>query len=85
MAMIANRGYIAGIEADLDDGILAGRVINTRDNIGFRGETVSEATESFQAVIVEYLEEGKDPNEPYFLMGLSETESEFPPNRAGVK
>jgi predicted HTH transcriptional regulator len=56
MNMLTCKGYIAGIDADLDDGILVGRVINTHDIIGFHGETVSEATESFHAVIDEYLE-----------------------------
>jgi predicted HicB family RNase H-like nuclease len=63
------KGYIARIDADLDDGILMGRVVNTRDIIGFHGETISEAVESFHAVIDEYLEDckqrGKDPNKPY--------------------
>ena len=62
-------GYIARIEPDLDDGILVGRVINTHDIIGFHGETISEAVESFHAVIEEYLEDckqrGKNPNKPY--------------------
>ena len=69
MKMLTYKGYIASIDADLDDGILVGRVINTHDIIGFHGETVSEATESFHAVIDEYLEDcrqrGKDPNKPY--------------------
>ena len=69
MNMITYKGYIASIDADLDDGILVGRIINTRDIIGFHGETVSETTESFHAVIDEYLEDcrkkGKDPNKPY--------------------
>jgi predicted HicB family RNase H-like nuclease len=63
------KGYIARIDADLDDGILVGRVINTSDIIGFHGVTISEAIESYHAVIDEYLEDckqrGKDPNKPY--------------------
>ncbi len=69
MNTVTYHGYIARIEPDLDDGILVGRVINTRDIIGFHGETISEAIESFHAVIEEYLEDcerrGKDPNKPY--------------------
>ncbi len=42
---------------------------NTRDIIGFHGETVSEIIESFHAVIDEYVEDWKkrgiDPNKPY--------------------
>ena len=69
MNTLTYKGYIARIDADLDDGILVGRVINTRDIIGFHGDTISEVTESFHAVIEEYLEDckhkGKDPNKPY--------------------
>lgn len=69
MNTLTYKRYIAKIDADLDDGILVGRVINTRDIIGFHGETISELTESFHAVIEEYIEDckkkGKDPNKPY--------------------
>ena len=47
MNTLTYKGYIAIIDADLKDGILVGRVINTRDIIGFHGETISEATERF--------------------------------------
>ena len=59
MSMLTYKGYIARIDADLDDGIIVGRVIKTHDIIGFHGETVSEATESFHSVIDEYLEDCK--------------------------
>ncbi|MBW1789758.1 MAG: type II toxin-antitoxin system HicB family antitoxin [Deltaproteobacteria bacterium] len=63
------KGYIARIEPDLDDGILVGRVINTRDIIGFHGETIAEAINSFHAAIDEYIEDcrdsGTNPNKPY--------------------
>jgi predicted HicB family RNase H-like nuclease len=69
MNTLAYKGYIARIEPDIDDGILVGRVINTRDKIGFHGETISEAIESFHAAIDEYLEDchkkGIAPNKPY--------------------
>ncbi len=69
MNTVAYKGYTATIEPDLDDGILVGRVTNTRDIIGFHGRTVSETIESFHAVINEYLEDcrekGIDPNKPY--------------------
>ena len=57
MNTVTYKGYIASIEPDLDDGILVGRVINTRDIIGFHGETISETIKSFHAAIDEYLEE----------------------------
>ncbi len=69
MNILTYKGYFSRIDADLNDGILVGRVINTRDIIGFHGETIAEATGSFHAVIDEYLEDcnkrGKDPNKPY--------------------
>jgi len=69
MNTITYKGYIAQIEPDLEDGILVGRVINTRDIIGFHGNTISEAIAGFHAVIEEYLEDcqkkGIEPNKPY--------------------
>lgn len=69
MNTVTYKGYVATIEPDLDDGILVGRVINTRDIIGFHGHTISETIESFHAVINEYLEDCRerdiDPNKPY--------------------
>ena len=69
MKIISYKNYIAHIEPDLEDGILVGRVINTRDIIGFHGNTISEAIESFHAVIEEYIEDckkrGVAPNKPY--------------------
>lgn len=69
MNTISYKGYTARIEPDLDDGILVGRVINTHDIIGFHGETVSEAIQSFHAVIDEYIEDcqqrGLPPDQPY--------------------
>jgi len=37
------KGYIAGIDADLNASILVGRVINTSDIIGFHGDTISQS------------------------------------------
>jgi len=68
MNNISYKNYVARIEPDLEDGILVGRVINTRDIIGFHGNTIAEAIESFHSVIDEYLEDckrkGVDPNKP---------------------
>ncbi len=50
------------------DGILVGRVTNTRDIIGFHGNTIAETIDSFHSVIDEYLEDckekGLNPNKP---------------------
>lgn len=69
MNIITYKGYIAKIEPDINDGVIVGRVINTRDIIGFHGETIAEAVKSFHAVIEEYLEDCKqrniEPNKHY--------------------
>jgi predicted HicB family RNase H-like nuclease len=69
MNTVTYKNYIAQIEPDLEDGILVGRVMNTRDIIGFHGNTIAEAIQSFHTVIEEYLEDckkrGIKPNKPY--------------------
>jgi len=69
MNTVSYKNYIALIEPDLEDGILVGRVINTRDIIGFHGNTIDEAIKSFHAVIDDYLEDcrqrGISPDKPY--------------------
>lgn len=69
MKTLSYKGYIALIEPDFDDGLLVGRVVNTRDLIGFHGETIAQAIESFHAAIEEYIQDcrqrGKEPNKPY--------------------
>ena len=69
MNTVTYKNYIAQIEPDLEDGILVGKVMNTRDIIGFHGNTIAEAIQSFHTVIEEYLEDckkrGINPNKPY--------------------
>jgi predicted HicB family RNase H-like nuclease len=69
MNTVTYKNYIAQIEPDLEDGILVGRVLNTRDIIAFHGNTIAEAIESFHAVVEEYLldckQRGIVPNKPY--------------------
>jgi predicted HicB family RNase H-like nuclease len=69
MNTVTYKNYIAQIEPDLEDGILVGRVMNTLDIIGFHGNTIAEAIQSFHTVIEEYLEDckkrGINPNKPY--------------------
>jgi predicted RNase H-like HicB family nuclease len=66
MSTVIYNGYMARIEPDLDDGILVGSVVNTRDIISFHGESIAEAVESFHAAADEYLDDckwlGKIPN-----------------------
>lgn len=68
MNTISYKNYVAQIEPDLEDGILVGRVTNTRDIIGFHGNTIAETIDSFHSVIDEYLEDckkkGLNPNKP---------------------
>ena len=69
MKTISYKNYIASIEPDLEEGILVGRVVNTKDIIGFHGRTISETIESFHKVIEEYIEDCKEkgisPHKPY--------------------
>lgn len=69
MKSLKYKGYIALMEPDIEDGIIVGRVINTRDIIAFDGKTIPEAIESFHSVVDEYLEdcvrEEKEPDKPY--------------------
>ena len=62
------KGYEATVEFDSEDRIFFGRVVGTRDVIGFDGQTVDELELSFQSAIDEYLEDcervGKDPDKP---------------------
>lgn len=66
--MMKYKGYEATVEFDAQDRLFFGRVMGTRDVIGFDGQTVDELEQSFRAAIDEYLEDcervGKDPDRP---------------------
>ena len=61
--------YIAKLDFDLEEGIIVGKVINTRDIISFHGDTLTEIKQAFSDIIDTYLEacesEGIHPSKPY--------------------
>ncbi len=65
--ILKDRGYVAAIS--LDEDVLHGRVINTRDVISFEGKSVAELRRNFKESIDFYLEfcakQGKEPNKPF--------------------
>lgn len=63
------KGYEAVVRYSDEDETFVGEVINTRDYLIFDGETVEEVTQSFYAVVDDYLEdcarEGRTPGKPF--------------------
>ncbi|MDD2942520.1 MAG: type II toxin-antitoxin system HicB family antitoxin [bacterium] len=67
--LLEYQGYLAEYHLDERDGILVGRVINTRDIISFEGRSVKELLSDFHNSIKHYIkackEEGVPPEKPY--------------------
>lgn len=63
------KGYTAGVEIDVDEGIITGTVLGLRDIIHFQADNVAGIEPAFHLVVDEYLawceEEGIDPEKPY--------------------
>jgi len=61
--------YIAQLDFDLEDSIIVGKVMNTKDTISFHANTLTDLKQAFQDIIDTYLEaceeEGTDPSKPY--------------------
>lgn len=61
--------YLAQLAFDFDEGIITGKVINTKDIISFHADTLPEAQQAFKNIIDTYLtacgEEGITPSKPY--------------------
>jgi predicted HicB family RNase H-like nuclease len=53
--MLNHKGYVGHMEVDDEAGIIFGRILDIRDVITFRGETVTEAKEAFQDSVDDYL------------------------------
>jgi predicted HicB family RNase H-like nuclease len=66
--MLNYRGYIANVSIDVEEGILSGRVINTRDVIHFEAETLAQLEKEFQFSVDDYIafckEHGMEPEKP---------------------
>jgi predicted HicB family RNase H-like nuclease len=67
--MFTYKGYTAHVEIDLDANILCGRVLDIKDVITFKGETVEEARQAFHDSVDDYLEWceelGEEPDKPF--------------------
>ncbi len=60
------KNYAAKVEYSPEDGCFVGRVLGTRDVIGFHGESVAELERDFRETMEFYFDtcrrEGKDPD-----------------------
>jgi predicted HicB family RNase H-like nuclease len=67
--MLNYKGYTGCLEIDEDAGIIFGRVLDIRDVVTFKGDTVTEAKQAFQDSIDDYLEFcqelGQEPDKPF--------------------
>jgi predicted HicB family RNase H-like nuclease len=67
--MLNYKGYTGQLEIDDEAGIIFGRVLDIRDVVTFKGETVAEAKQSFQDSVDDYLEFcqelGQEPDKPF--------------------
>ena len=63
------QGYTASIEVDETAGILFGKVLDIKDTITFKGNTVRELEREFHNSVDDYLEWckelGEEPNKPF--------------------
>ena len=63
------KGYVGKVEYDEDAQIFSGIVINTREVITFKGESVGELKQAFEDSVDDYLkwceEDGVSPEKPF--------------------
>src|SRR4028118_906320 len=69
MNFLIYRGYAASLQVDPKSQVIRGQVIDIRDSIVFKGETVKEAEKAFHDSVDAYLEFceelGKEPSKPF--------------------
>lgn len=67
--MLNYKSYVGQMEVDDEAGIIFGRVLDIRDVVTFKGETVNQAKRAFQESIDYYLsfcdEIGQKPDKPF--------------------
>lgn len=67
--MLNYKGYSGQLEIDEEAGLIFGRVLDIRDVVTFKGETVAEAKQAFQDSVDDYLEFcqeiGQEPDKPF--------------------
>jgi predicted HicB family RNase H-like nuclease len=54
--MLNYKGYTGHLEVDSEAGIIFGRVLDIRDVVTFKGETVAEIKQAFEESVDDYLE-----------------------------
>ncbi len=69
LVMLNYKGYVGQLEIDDEAGIIFGRVLDIRDVVTFKGETVAEAKQAFQDSVDDYLEfcqeTGQEADKPF--------------------
>ena len=69
MTSLEYRGYRAHVEADYEEGILFGRVLDIRAVITFAADRVDEVADKFHEAIDDYIawcaKRGKEPERPF--------------------
>ncbi|WP_420580724.1 type II toxin-antitoxin system HicB family antitoxin [Reichenbachiella sp.] len=69
MKTLRYKGFIGTIEADLNSGLLHGKLSGTSDLITYEAENVKQLVEEFHSAVDDYLETcaelGKEPVKPY--------------------
>ena len=67
--LIQYKGFVGRIEYDDEAGLFHGEVINLRDVITFRGESVQQLRQALQDSVEDYLEfcaaRGEEPERPF--------------------
>ena len=67
--MLNYKIYVGHMEVDDEAGIIFGRVLDIRDVVTFKGETVAEAKQAFQDSVDDYLafcaEMNQEPDKPF--------------------
>jgi predicted HicB family RNase H-like nuclease len=69
MTTMTHDGYVARVELDEDAGLFHGEVVNIRDVLTFRRQTLEELKIAFADTIADYIgwchERGKEPQLPH--------------------
>jgi predicted HicB family RNase H-like nuclease len=67
--MLHYKGYSGSLDVDTDAGCLFGRVLDIRDVVTFKGETVEQAIQAFHDSVDDYLDFcaslAQEPNKPF--------------------
>lgn len=67
--MLEYKGYVGALRVEVEDGVIAGRVLGIRDIVTFEGDNVAEATKAFRDSVDEYLamcrRRGEEPEKPF--------------------